>query len=90
IGITPEYTRGDRIIAWSVFFYSVVFMFLFAFVGVMVWNFFSPWPIEWWGWYFLVVSLIVPGIAAVVSTVWFSVGGYLDLRRFVLSGEKLS
>lgn len=81
IGITPEYTRGDRIIAWSVFFYSVVFMFLFAFVGVMVWNFFSPWPIEWWGWYFLVVSLIVPGIAAVVSTVWFSVGGYLDLRR---------
>ncbi len=81
IGITPEYTTGDKVIALSVFLYSLVWMFLFAFVGVILWNIFSPRSKEWWGDYFLVVTLIVPGIAAALSTVWFTIGGYVDLRR---------
>ncbi|MBQ7393790.1 MAG: sodium:panthothenate symporter [Lentisphaeria bacterium] len=81
IGITPEYTRGDRAIAWSVFCYSIVFKFFLAFVLVLIWNRFSPWPVKWWSWYFLVVFVLVPGMAAAVSTVWFGVGGILDLRK---------
>ena len=81
IGITPEYSRGDRMIAWSVFCYSIVFKFFIAFVLVLIWNKFSPWPVKWWSWYFLVVFVLVPGVAAAVSTVWFGVGGILDLRK---------
>lgn len=80
IGITPEYTRGDKFIAWSVFAYTFIYGFLIAFVFVAIYNVFSPWPIEWWGHYFFIVSLLVPGIVALVSTVWFTIGGIIDLR----------
>ena len=81
LGVTPEYTKGDRIIAWSVLLYSFGYTFLAAFVFVVAYNFFSPWPMAWWGHYFLIVSLVVPGIVAAISTVWFMVGGIVDLRR---------
>ena len=81
IGITPEYTRGDRVIAWSLFGYSFVYSFCLAFLGVLLWNLFSPWPLEWWGHYFFVVQLAVPLVLAAVTTVWFGVGGVRDLFR---------
>ncbi len=82
IGIDSQYTTGDKILAWSVFIYSFVWAFLIAFVGVAVWNFISPWPIEWWGHYYYVL-LIVVGCMLIggVSTVWFTIGGTRDLLR---------
>jgi Na+/proline symporter len=81
IGITTEYTTGDKVIAWSFFFYSFVFQFVISFVVVVIWNSFSPWPIAWWGKYFFVTFLIIPGIMAVISTFWFGIGGFIDLLR---------
>ena len=81
VGITPEYTRGDRIIAWCVFFYSLVFSFGCCFLAVAIWNAFSPWPIERWGRYFVAVHFIVPAVVSAISTVWFGVGGVLGLRQ---------
>ncbi len=78
IGIDPEYTRGDKIIAWTVFLYSFVFTFVLAFVGVLVWNVFQPWPTEWWSHFFLVRFLLLPGAAAAVTSVWFTIGGIRD------------
>ena len=77
--ITPEYTRGDRIIARSVFVYSFIYKFFVAFVLVVVWNMITPWPIEWWGHYFLVTFLVIPGIAAAITCVWFTAGSSRDL-----------
>ncbi|NMA41784.1 MAG: sodium:panthothenate symporter [Oligosphaeraceae bacterium] len=81
LGITKEYTLGDRFIAWSFFLYSFVYGFLIIFVGVIIWNAVSPWPIEWWGKYFLIVYMIVPGCVAAISTFWFCIGGLVDLKR---------
>ena len=81
IGITPEYTTGDKIIAYGIFGYSFVYRFLGAFLCVVIWNAISPWPKEWWSTYFLVVSMLVPGFVAAVSTVWFTIGGLRDLRQ---------
>ncbi len=81
IGITPEFTTGDKVIAWSFFGFSFVYHFLFTFVAVLIWNAFSPWPIKWWGWYFFVVQLLIPGIVAIISTFWFGIGGVVDMRR---------
>ena len=81
IGIDSEYTKWDKVIAWSVFVYSFVYSFLICFVGVVIWNSFSRWPLKYWSVYFLIIDLIVPCIVAVISTVWFSIGGVVDLRQ---------
>ena len=81
IGIDDEYTTGDKVIAWSVFAYAVIFQFLIAFVGVLLWNWISPWSVEWWSWYFFTMVIVVGIIVGSVSTVWFIVGGVIDIRR---------
>ena len=81
IGITPEYTTGDKVIAWGYFVYSVIYRFLGTFILVLVWNLIDPWPFAWWGWYFLITFLIIPGTMAVITAVWFSICGTIDLRR---------
>ena len=72
IGINQEYTRGDKIITWSVFLYSIVYQFLILFVGVLIWNVFFPLSPQWWSSYFLITNLIVAPVGwndAVVATV---------------------
>ena len=81
IGITPEYTRGDKAIAWGVFLYSFVYGFGLAFAGVVVWNVIHPWPVEWWCWYFVIQFFVIPCILACFTTVWFGVGGFFGLRQ---------
>ena len=81
IGITSEYSRGDRIIAWSVFIYNIFYKLILAFIVVVIWNAISPWPVEWWSIYFMVVMLIIPGIAGAITTVWFMAGGIIHLRQ---------
>jgi len=81
IGVTKEYTTGDKVIAWAFFFYSFVWGFICTFVIVIIWNAFSPWPLKWWGIYFFIGYLLVPAIMAAISTFWFGIGGFIDLRR---------
>ena len=81
VGVTPEYTTGDKVIAWSYFVYSFIYRFGGTFLLVVIWNAISPWPISLWGWYFLIVFLIVPGVMAAITAVWFGIGGAIDLRR---------
>ena len=88
IGITPEYTLGDRIIAWGVFIYSFFYKFLLAFIIVVIWNAVTPWPMAWWGYYFFVTTLLIPGIVAFISTFWFGIGGAVDLFRLFRDLEK--
>ncbi|WP_269523632.1 sodium:solute symporter family protein [Coraliomargarita parva] len=81
VGITPDYTTGDKVIAWSVFGYGIVFKFFLCFVCVIVWNAISPWPDKWWSIYFFVVYIFVAMIYGIVSTVWFLIGGIIDTFR---------
>ena len=79
IGITPEYTTGDKVISWSVFIYSFIYKFLITFLLVVIWNVFSPWNLKWWSSYFFIVYLAIPLIAAAATTVWFTFGGIKDM-----------
>ena len=81
VGITPEYTRGDRIIAWGVFFYSLGYGFLIMFCGTVIWNAISPWPVQWWCWRAVFAAYLMPCVVATVSTVWFGIGGIVGLRQ---------
>ena len=81
LGIDENYTKGDKVIAWAVFIYSFVYYFVLAFLGVIIWNIFSPWSLKDWGVFFMIVSLVIPSIVAVISTFWFSIGGVIDMKR---------
>jgi len=83
LGITPEFTRGDKILTWSVFLYTFVYSILICFVGVLVWNLISPWPNKWWSHYFFITSLCVSSFVGVISTVWFLIGGIIDTKRLI-------
>ncbi|MBR4665210.1 MAG: sodium:panthothenate symporter, partial [Lentisphaeria bacterium] len=79
IGITPEYSKGDRIIAWSVFIYSFGYGFLLCFIGTLIWNWISPWPEHWWGIRYFITTLVIGCLVGSVSTVWFMWGGIRDI-----------
>ena len=81
IGITPEYTLGDKVIAWSVVGYAIFYKFGLCFLAVLIWNAITPWPVEWWSTYFFITSLLVTGIVGIVTTFWFLIGGIVDMRR---------
>ena len=81
IGITPEYTKGDRVIAWSVFIWSFIYSFLLLFIGTIIWNWISPWPEHWWGIRFFITVLLMGCLVGIVSTVWFMWGGIRDIFR---------
>ncbi|MFH1496409.1 MAG: sodium:panthothenate symporter [Verrucomicrobiota bacterium] len=81
VGITPEYTRGDKIIAWSVVGYAIVYKFGLCFLAVLIWNLISPWPDHWWSHYFFITSLCVTGIIGIISTFWFLIGGIIDTKH---------
>ena len=51
------------------------------FLVIVAWNTIHTWPGSWWGNYYLIRSLMIPGVIAVVTTVWFFIGGTIDLRR---------
>ena len=81
LGIDHECTRGDKVLIWSVFLFTIVYQMLACFVMVVVWNAISPWPDGWWSKYFYVTQLLVPAMVGVVSTVWFLWGGIIDTRQ---------
>ena len=81
VNITPDYTRGDRIVTWIVFGYSIVYKFLIAFVMAAVLGRAMHWGAGEWGGYFFVVSVIVPAAVGLVTVVWFGIGTVRDLRR---------
>ena len=70
------------------FAYSIGYGLLLCFVTVVVWNKISPWPREWWNINFFITILLVPMTIAVVSTIWFMIGGIIDLRRLFRDLEK--
>jgi Na+/proline symporter len=80
LGIDSQYTKGDRILAWSVFIYSFGWGFG-SFLTLVVWNKLSPWPDSWWATWFFITNIVISGIIGVVSTVWFTIGGTWDLMR---------
>ena len=81
IGIDSEYTKGDRLLAWSVFIWSFGWTFGVGFVVVALWNWISPWSKQSWSLWFYINNFIVAGLLGMVSTVWFSIGGTRDLRQ---------
>lgn len=81
LGIDKEFTRGDRILSYSVFYWT---MFIFAiWLVATILNLIPSlrWTGAGWANYFRVTGIWMPLLVAVVTSVWFTWGGIRDLRR---------
>ncbi len=81
VGITPEYSFWDKVLAWAYVAYTILYNYIACFIAVIIWNLITPWPADWWGIYFKISFLIVPGIMAAITAVWFGIGGVIDIRK---------
>lgn len=88
-GITDEFTRGDKIITYSLFGWTI-FWFFFFLVGTG-WNFFvHPLSLGWWADYWLITGILIPFLIGIVTTIWFTWGGLYDVKMLFqrLKSEK--
>ena len=81
VGITPEFTREDRIIAWLGFFKHMVWEWVVAFLLCSIAARIFHWGVREWAIRCFVVVLVVPITINVVTTVWFTWGTIRDLKR---------
>lgn len=90
-GIDSNFTKGDKILSWSVMIYSLGYGFG-SFLLIVIWNVISPWPAEWWSIKFFITGIVIAGAVGLVSTFWFSIGGTIDLIRMFkrLHGHRVS
>ena len=80
LGITDEFTKGDKALTWSVFLYTTAMWVLF--LAVVFLNLvFGFWSKEGWMQYFFITGLLLPAAIGLVSTVWFTIGGVWGLRN---------
>ncbi|MCQ2396841.1 MAG: hypothetical protein MJ106_03995, partial [Lentisphaeria bacterium] len=82
-GITPEYSKGDRILAWSVLIYTC-YNFLF-FLVELIWNVIpgAAWSEDTWFYVFLYYTLPLDITIGIVTTIWFTWGSSRDLVRLI-------
>jgi SSS family solute:Na+ symporter len=82
VSISPEYTKGDKILAWSVLIWTL-FNLLVIFVQLICNLCFGVWSEKtWfniWKYYNLPLGLLV----GAVTTVWFTCGCTRDLYRLL-------
>jgi SSS family solute:Na+ symporter len=79
IGIDENFTRTDKWLSWSVFLWSMFWFVIF--IIITGWNLVSHWPLHWWSVYWQWELILIPLVISVVTTVWFTWGGIVDLNR---------
>jgi SSS family solute:Na+ symporter len=75
----PDFTFRDKLASAGLFWFA---LFLLA-VNLIVtaWNLALPnaWTLKWWSHYWMVFGLALPFVVAVVTLVWFTIGGSRDI-----------
>lgn len=89
VGLDEHFTRSDRWVTLGIFGWSLFWFALFA-IGSAVYLVY-PWSDETWATYWRVTGIWLPLAIGVLTTVWFTIGGVIDLRRFFrrLRAEKV-
>lgn len=93
LGIDEQFTRGDKILSWSVFIYTLLMFGIFA--GVVLLNLIlrmktgHTWSGQAWATYFFWMQLVLPMAIGAVTSVWFTIGGTRDLLRLFKSLKTL-
>jgi hypothetical protein len=76
------------VLAISVFIYAFVYRFGLAFFLVLICNVLNPWGPKAWDWYYFLTMLWIPFVIGVITTIWFFIGGIVDLRHLFVDLEQ--
>jgi SSS family solute:Na+ symporter len=79
LGFDSEFTRGDKVIAGSLFCWNMFWFLVFA--VMTLWYLINPWPLNVWVAYWHIYSIVLPLLLGVVTTIWLTWGGTRDLLR---------
>jgi SSS family solute:Na+ symporter len=82
LGIDAQFTRGDRALSFSIFWWSM--MWFGVFVVITAWNLLRRWPVQWWANYWYIAGILLPFAIGIVTSIWFTIGGLRDLRRLFI------
>ena len=77
LGLDSEFSRGDRWVAYVSIAWPLVWSGLFVFITV--WNLTTEVPDSWWIRFWRIWIWVFTG-GALAVTVWFTIGGFRDLR----------
>lgn len=76
-----NFTLTDKIVSAGIFWWAMVL--LTVNVVVSIWNLaFYHWPITWWSRYWAITAVGFPFLVALVTLVWFAIGGARDMVAF--------
>jgi SSS family solute:Na+ symporter len=78
IGIDEHFSKGDRIISWVTFCWSIGWQLIS--VGIVCWWFLvGPISDTWWFYWMVVTAIWIPLVIGVITTIWFSIGTTTDI-----------
>ena len=80
MGITPEFTRGDRILYFGTMIWSLGW--IAVFIVQLVVNLIQVQPDSWWLHFWMYRFYIFLGVA-VITTFWIGIGGFRDMVSFI-------
>lgn len=84
IGIDSHFTRVDTFVATFIFLWSMIQV--LALLSTAGWQWLAPVELRWtnaaWANFWFWLGLVIPGIFTLITFVWFSIGGYRDMRAF--------
>jgi SSS family solute:Na+ symporter len=76
-----NFTLTDKLVSGGIFWWSMLL--LVVNIVVTVWNLtIGHWPTSWWATYWMITGIALPFVIALVTLVWFGIGGILDIRAF--------
>ncbi|XHR29807.1 MAG: sodium:solute symporter [Chthoniobacteraceae bacterium] len=78
IGIDSNFSSTDQWITIGLFVWTMIWFVVFI-IG-SVWNLIAPWPSSVWSTFWYWVAIGIPIFWAVVGTLWFTWGGFRDMR----------
>lgn len=97
LGFDEHFTFWDKVVAGGVFWWSI-FWFCVVLVSTAwnLWHpiclhlrlagtpvdCIQPWPDRWWTTYWFLSGIVLPFVISVITFVWFSIGGFRDLKLF--------
>lgn len=75
-----NFTRGDKWVAGGIFWWSMTLLAVNITVSIL--NYYRPWSTQAWANYWAVTAIGLPFVIAIVTLVWFGIGGIIDVRHF--------
>jgi SSS family solute:Na+ symporter len=76
-----NFTRSDKLVSGGIFWWSMLL--LGVNLVVSVWNLaIGHWSTAWWAHYWMITGIALPFAIALVTLVWFGIGGIRDIRAF--------